>query len=554
MLFQALSSSRVAGVVAWVPLDAPDDAAAQLDKWRREPIVGIGHRGHDGRDPDWLLRPRRRRRPDAPHRATPDPRPHRPDAHGSSRTSRPLAEQHPKLTVVLDHLGAPPLAALRAGDRRRLGALVGPARRRRAAAATSSPSCPGSTTAAGAGWTPADLRPAVDRALEVFGPDRLMLGSDWPYALLEGDSYAQVWHGLRTTVDALPDADRARGPRRHRHPRCTGCRSTRTDRATARFARVSRSDDVVDGVKQMILDGRLQPGRAAALRRRSSPRTLGVSRGSLREGVRALGTLGILDSRHGDGTYVTTLDPALLLAPVGFVADLQDDAAAFHSVRRLLETEAAGLAALHVDDASLAPAARSRSTRPPARSSQVAARPRAARRRRPRLPRGGRAGVRQPGPRRARRRAWPAARPGRGCGAGSATRAPRTGRSSSTRRSSRPSRRATPTGRGCGWPPTCSASRTPRPASRAPWDALATRGRVAQDDLRRDVREPRLVGGLREGELRGGDPDVDQRDPDRRQRRDDVAQGRDVVEARERDVLAARGCPPPGPRRARRGP
>ncbi|WP_456845948.1 FadR/GntR family transcriptional regulator [Cellulomonas sp. P5_C6] len=116
---------------------------------------------------------------------------------------------------------------------------------------------------------------------------------------------------------------------------------------------MSRSDDVVDGVKQMILDGRLRAGERLPAEKELAA-TLGVSRGSLREGVRALGTLGILDSRHGDGTYVTTLDPALLLAPVGFVAELQDDAAAFHAVRRLLETEAAGLASLHIDDDGLA--------------------------------------------------------------------------------------------------------------------------------------------------------------------------------------------------------
>jgi GntR family transcriptional repressor for pyruvate dehydrogenase complex len=116
---------------------------------------------------------------------------------------------------------------------------------------------------------------------------------------------------------------------------------------------VSRSDDVVDGVKQMILDGRLQAGERLPAEKELAA-TLGVSRGSLREGVHALGTLGILESRHGDGTYVTTLDAALLLAPVGFVAELEDDAGAFHTVRRLLETEAAGLAALHIDDACLA--------------------------------------------------------------------------------------------------------------------------------------------------------------------------------------------------------
>lgn len=111
---------------------------------------------------------------------------------------------------------------------------------------------------------------------------------------------------------------------------------------------MSRSEDVVAGIKQMILDGLLGPGDRLPAEKDLAG-TLGVSRGSLREGVRALGTLGILDSRHGDGTYVTTLDPARLLAPVSFVADLQHDAE-FHAVRRLLETEAAGLAALHITD------------------------------------------------------------------------------------------------------------------------------------------------------------------------------------------------------------
>ena len=86
----------------------------------------------------------------------------------------------------------------------------------------------GLTTAAGAGWTPDHLRPAVDRALEVFGPDRLMLGSDWPYALLEGDSYAHVWHGLRSTVDQLVTTT-SRQCSAARPRRCTGSRSTRSD-------------------------------------------------------------------------------------------------------------------------------------------------------------------------------------------------------------------------------------------------------------------------------------------------------------------------------------
>ena len=206
MLFQALSSNRVAGVVAWVPLDAPDEAANQLDAWRREPVVGIGHRVHDERDPDWLLRPA----VDdgltllTERRLTFDLRAHTPTVLGHVAT---LAEKHPKLTVVLDHIGCPPIAAQRAGDRdawAQWSAMLGVVAQMPNVVAKLS----GLATRAGPGWRPDHLQPSVDRALDVFGPDRLMLGSDWPYALLEGDSYAHVWHGLRTTVDGLAEADR----------------------------------------------------------------------------------------------------------------------------------------------------------------------------------------------------------------------------------------------------------------------------------------------------------------------------------------------------------
>jgi L-fuconolactonase len=208
MLFQALASPRVAGVVAWVPLDSPEDAATQLDAWRHEPVVGIGHRGHDARDPDWLLD---RAVFDSltlltERQLTLDLTAHTATALAHLAT---LAENHPKLTIVLDHLGDPPLAALRGGDRdgwARWSALLGAVAQQPNVVAKLS----GLATAAGPGWIPDHLRPAVDRALEVFGPDRLMVGSDWPYALLGADSYAQVWHGLRATVDQLGDDDRAR--------------------------------------------------------------------------------------------------------------------------------------------------------------------------------------------------------------------------------------------------------------------------------------------------------------------------------------------------------
>ncbi|WP_338074952.1 FadR/GntR family transcriptional regulator [Kineococcus vitellinus] len=119
----------------------------------------------------------------------------------------------------------------------------------------------------------------------------------------------------------------------------------------------SQTDVVVSGIKRMLLDGTLGPGQRLPVEA-DLARALGVSRGPLREGVRALSYLGVLETRQGAGTYVTALDPALLLAPVSFLADLQRPGAspALHEVRRLLETEAAALAARHAGPQALAAA------------------------------------------------------------------------------------------------------------------------------------------------------------------------------------------------------
>ncbi|MCC2336195.1 FadR/GntR family transcriptional regulator [Cellulomonas wangsupingiae] len=116
---------------------------------------------------------------------------------------------------------------------------------------------------------------------------------------------------------------------------------------------MSRTQDVVEDVQRLILEGGLQPGDRLPAEKELAAE-LGVSRGSLREGVRALVVLGILEARHGDGTYVTDLDPATLLAPLAFLADLPGDHGPLHAVRATLETQAAGLAALHMTDGQVA--------------------------------------------------------------------------------------------------------------------------------------------------------------------------------------------------------
>jgi GntR family transcriptional regulator, transcriptional repressor for pyruvate dehydrogenase complex len=116
----------------------------------------------------------------------------------------------------------------------------------------------------------------------------------------------------------------------------------------------SQTDVVVDGIKSMIISGHLGPG-ARLPREKDLALELNVSRGPLREGVRALCLMGVLETRQGDGTYVTALDARLLLAPMALLVDLGAEADAFHLqvVRRVLETEAAGRAAQLITDAAL---------------------------------------------------------------------------------------------------------------------------------------------------------------------------------------------------------
>lgn len=116
----------------------------------------------------------------------------------------------------------------------------------------------------------------------------------------------------------------------------------------------SRTDTVVDGIKGMITSGSLRAGSRLPVEK-DLALELGVSRSSLREGVRALASMGVLETRQGDGTYVTSLDPSLLLAPMSFLVDLQDmsDMSHVQAVRRVLETEAAGRAAITIGDEAL---------------------------------------------------------------------------------------------------------------------------------------------------------------------------------------------------------
>jgi GntR family transcriptional repressor for pyruvate dehydrogenase complex len=103
--------------------------------------------------------------------------------------------------------------------------------------------------------------------------------------------------------------------------------------------------DVIRTIKDMILDGRLRPGQRLPPERAVSE-ALGVSRPTVREAIRSLQAMNILESRHGSGTYVASLSVEELLGPLQFVLALAEGGLAhLFEVRLLLEPGAAALAA-----------------------------------------------------------------------------------------------------------------------------------------------------------------------------------------------------------------
>ena len=106
------------------------------------------------------------------------------------------------------------------------------------------------------------------------------------------------------------------------------------------------TDVTILKIKEMILSGELKPGDRLPPEKELSE-ALGLSRNSLREAVKALEIIHVLDVRRGDGTYVTSLEPKFLLEAMTFVVDLHQDSSVLElfAVRRILEPAAAAIAA-----------------------------------------------------------------------------------------------------------------------------------------------------------------------------------------------------------------
>jgi GntR family transcriptional regulator, transcriptional repressor for pyruvate dehydrogenase complex len=114
---------------------------------------------------------------------------------------------------------------------------------------------------------------------------------------------------------------------------------------------VALTDEAIDKIKQMITSGRVRPGEKLP-READLAAELGLSRNSLREAVKALSLINVLDVRQGDGTYATSLAPSLLLEALSFIVDFHrdDTVLEFLEVRRILEPAATAMAAIRMLD------------------------------------------------------------------------------------------------------------------------------------------------------------------------------------------------------------
>jgi L-fuconolactonase len=203
LLALASATSFVAGVVGWVDLTAPDVRAA-IAALRAAPggdlLVALRHRVHAETDPDWLDRLDVRRGLAAV--AESGLAFHLSVRTRELRAATEVARALPELRLVLDHLARPPIAS---GDLTGWGrALLALAEQPNVSATISGlvSQAPWHT------WSLDDLRHPVELAVDAFGPQRLMVGSDWPLCLSVG-SYSDATDTVRLVLSDLPALDQA---------------------------------------------------------------------------------------------------------------------------------------------------------------------------------------------------------------------------------------------------------------------------------------------------------------------------------------------------------
>jgi L-fuconolactonase len=203
LLAYARSTPLIAGVVAWA--DPADPALADtLAGYRALPggelLVGVRSQVQAEPDPGYLDRPEVRRglREVGAAGLVFDLVVRADQIAAAARLARDL----PEVRFVLDHLGKP---AIRDGG---FADWVGPIRELAAQSNVCAKLSGLVTEADWESWSAEDLRPYVSAAVDAFGPDRLMYGSDWPVCLLAA-SYVEVKNALAEALPPLGPAEQA---------------------------------------------------------------------------------------------------------------------------------------------------------------------------------------------------------------------------------------------------------------------------------------------------------------------------------------------------------
>lgn len=184
----------IAGVVGWVDLTAPDVAATLAPLAKRPKLKGIRHVVQAEKD-DYMLRAdfQRGLAALAPLGLTYDILVY----HRQLPAAQSLVETFPRQKFVIDHVAKPDIA----------GGLRSPwATRMRALARHANVFCKVSGMVTEADWhlwSPAQLAYYLDVVFEAFGPDRIMIGSDWPVCTLAAD-YDRTMAVVEDYVSRLP--------------------------------------------------------------------------------------------------------------------------------------------------------------------------------------------------------------------------------------------------------------------------------------------------------------------------------------------------------------
>lgn len=199
LLELAGANTFIAGVVGWVDLTSAG-INTQLDELCANPrFKGVRHLVESEPNDDWLIQPAvlSGLQKLSTRGLSYDLLVHTRHLKHVPR----VAETCPDLALVIDHLAKPPIA--RNEIKEWLDALTPVARYQNIHCKLS-----GLVTEANwQTWQIADLRPFVDCALELFGPDRMMFGSDYPVCLLAA-TYDRVLDGFQQLLKDLSDADR----------------------------------------------------------------------------------------------------------------------------------------------------------------------------------------------------------------------------------------------------------------------------------------------------------------------------------------------------------